>query len=249
MHFPLSWRWPRVFWGGASFVRLASSTCDRYGSPRLELGSLLSRLGFHPKSEGYSVGDLSKWLSLGSAQCPACFCTAGALFGALCGARPRPSLEVILHVVRPLVGFGVKYTGLAPRSCCLARPVHWHPCLHRLGVRWTLPWPLFASVCPSTSIECFNPSSLLCTRPALSASPWLRPPGYDPYITHGTFVPRPRCPFRRLAARPVRALPWPVRPLVAWRASHHWAGLFGPLSCAASLRFLAFVSSLSQRSL
>ncbi|KAK8985834.1 hypothetical protein V6N11_047327 [Hibiscus sabdariffa] len=136
--------------------------------------------------------------------------------------------------------------GLAPLSCCLARPVHWHHCLHRLGVRWTLPWPLFASVCPNASIECFNPSSLLCIRPALSASPWLCPPGCKPYNTHGTFVSQPRCPFHRLAACPIRALPWPVRPLVAWHASHHWAGLFGPLSCAASLRFLAFVSFLSQ---
>ncbi|KAK8656994.1 hypothetical protein V6N13_098928 [Hibiscus sabdariffa] len=237
MHFPLSWRWPRWWWvcytwctsripfgaalrfsvsqGGASLVRLASSTRDRFGSPRLELGSLLPRLGFHPKSEGDSIGDLGKWLSLGSPQCPACFYTAGALFVAFCGARSQPSLEVILHVARPLVGFGVKYTGLAPRSCCLARPVHWQPCLHRLGVRWTLPWPLFASVCPNASIECFNPSSLLCIRPALSASPWLRPPGCEPYNTHGTFVPRPRCPFRWLTARPVRALPWPIRPLVA----------------------------------
>ncbi|KAK8584095.1 hypothetical protein V6N12_068345 [Hibiscus sabdariffa] len=175
MHFPLSWRWSRwwwvcyawctsripfgaalrfgVSWGGASLVRLASSTRDRFASPRWELGSLLPRLGFHPKSEDYSVGDLNKWLSL--------------------------------------------------------------------GVRWTLPWPLFALVCPSASIECFNPSSLLCTRPALSASPWLRPPGCEPYNTHGAFVPQPRCPFRRLAARPIRALPWPVRPMVAWRASHH----------------------------
>ncbi|KAK8985849.1 hypothetical protein V6N11_047342 [Hibiscus sabdariffa] len=172
MHFLLSWRWPRwwwvcyawctsripfgaalrfsVSWGGASLVRLASSMRDHFGSPRLELGFLLPRLGFHPKSEGYSVGDL--------------------------------------------------------------------------GVRWTLPWPLFASVCPNASTECFNPSSLLCTRPALSTSTWLRPSGCEPYNTHGTFVPWPRCPFRRLAARPVRALPWPAHPLVACRVSHHWAG-------------------------
>ncbi|KAK8555290.1 hypothetical protein V6N12_009438 [Hibiscus sabdariffa] len=240
MHSPLSWRWPwwwwgcyawctsripfgatlwfSVSWGGASLVRLASSTRDRFGSPQLEPGSLLPRLGFHPKSEGYSVGALGK---------------------------PRPSLEVILHAARPLVGFAVQYTGLAPRSCCLARPVHWHPCLHRLGVHWNLLWPHFALVCPSASIECFNPSSLLCTRPALLASPWLCPPGCEPYSTHGTFVLRPRCPFRRLAAHPVRTFPWPVRPLVAWRASHHWADLFGPLSCAKSLRLSAFVSSLS----
>ncbi|KAK8597182.1 hypothetical protein V6N12_065658 [Hibiscus sabdariffa] len=80
MHFLLSWRWPRwwwvcyawctsripfgaalwfsVSWGGASLVRLASYTRDCFGSPRLELGFLLPLLGFHPKSEGYSVGDL-----------------------------------------------------------------------------------------------------------------------------------------------------------------------------------------------
>ncbi|KAK8670742.1 hypothetical protein V6N13_037360 [Hibiscus sabdariffa] len=80
MHSPLSWRWPwwwwgcyawctsripfgatlwfSVSWGGASLVRLASSTRDRFGSPQLEPGSLLPRLGFHPKSEGYSVGAL-----------------------------------------------------------------------------------------------------------------------------------------------------------------------------------------------
>ncbi|KAK8635072.1 hypothetical protein V6N13_022950 [Hibiscus sabdariffa] len=38
---------------------------------------------------------------------------------------------------------------------------------------------------------------------------------------------------------------WPVRPLLAWRASHPWAGFFGPLSCAARLCLLAFVSFLS----
>ncbi|KAK8708510.1 hypothetical protein V6N13_059549 [Hibiscus sabdariffa] len=139
MYFPLSWRWLRwctlriplgvalqfsVPRGGASFVRLASSTRDCIRSPRLEPGSLLPRLGFHSTSEGYSVGNLGKWLSIGSPQCPACCCTAGALFVALCGARPRPSLEGTLHVAWPLVGFGVKYTGLAPRPCCLARPVH-----------------------------------------------------------------------------------------------------------------------------
>ncbi|KAK8555329.1 hypothetical protein V6N13_037319 [Hibiscus sabdariffa] len=151
MYFPLSWRlsrwctmriplgvalWLSVPRGGASLVRLASSTCDCIGSPRLEPGSLLSRLGFHPTSEGYSVSNLGKWLSIGSPQCPAYCCTAGAFFVALCGARPRPSLQGTLHVTRPLGGLGVKYTGLAPRPCCLARPVHWQPCLHRLGLCW-----------------------------------------------------------------------------------------------------------------
>ncbi|KAK8652291.1 hypothetical protein V6N13_061312 [Hibiscus sabdariffa] len=122
MHFPLSWRWPRWWWvcyawctlriplgaalrfsvprGGASLVQLASSMRDCIGSPRLEPGSLLPRLGFHPTSEGYSVGNLVKWLSIGSPQCPACCCTAGALFIALCGARPRPSLEALFALVR-----------------------------------------------------------------------------------------------------------------------------------------------------
>ncbi|KAK9044424.1 hypothetical protein V6N11_058324 [Hibiscus sabdariffa] len=96
-------------------------------------------------------------------------------------------------------------------------------------MRWMLPWTFLTSVCPDASIGCFTPS----------ASPWWCPHGC-------AFVPWPRYPFRRLAARSVRALPWPVRPLVAWRASHHWVGLFGPLSCAASLCFLVFVSFLSQ---
>ncbi|KAK8563266.1 hypothetical protein V6N12_035416 [Hibiscus sabdariffa] len=55
----------------------------------------------------------------------------------------------------------------------------------------------------------------------------------------------PACPGFA-ANDPPRALPRPVHPLVAWRASHLWADLFGPLSCAASLYFLAFVSLLSQ---
>ncbi|KAK8492813.1 hypothetical protein V6N11_021606 [Hibiscus sabdariffa] len=251
MHFSLSWRWPRwctlriplgaalrfsVPQGGAILVRLASSTHDYIGSPRLEPGSLLPRLGFHPTSEGYSVGNLGKWLSIGSPQCPACCCTVGALFVALCGARPRPSLEGTLHVARPLVGFGVKYTGLAPRPCCLARPLHWQPCLHQLGVGSKQPWPPFASVWPNASVACSNPSLLLGNRPTLSPNPRLHPPGCALHSTHGAFVPRLRCPSRRLAACPIRALPWPVRPLLAWRASHHWADFFGPLSCAAVLR-------------
>ncbi|KAK8656981.1 hypothetical protein V6N13_098915 [Hibiscus sabdariffa] len=98
-------------------------------------------------------------------------------------------------------------------------------------MRWMLPWTFLASICPDASIGCFTPS----------ASPWWCPPGC-------TFVPRPRCPFHRLAARPVRALSWPVRLLVAWRASHHWAGLFGPLSCAASLCLLVTSSAPVARS-
>ncbi|KAK8489208.1 hypothetical protein V6N12_011372 [Hibiscus sabdariffa] len=160
MHFPLSWRWPRWFTLrislGASLVWLASSTCDCIGSPRLEPSSLLPRLGFHPRSEDYSVGNL--------------------------------------------VGFGVKYTELAPRPCCLARPVHWQPCLHRLGVCWKLPWPPFASVWPNASVACSNPSLLLGNRPALSANPRLHPPGCALHSTHGAFVPRLRCLSRRLAA-------------------------------------------------
>ncbi|KAK9024886.1 hypothetical protein V6N11_064792 [Hibiscus sabdariffa] len=211
MHFPLSWQWPRWWWvcyawctlriplgaalrlsvprGGASLVRLASSTRDCIGSPQLEPGSLLLRLGFHPISEGYSVGNL----------------------------------EGTLHAARPLVGFGVKYTGLAPRPCCLARLVHWQPCLHQLGVCWKLPSPPFASVWPNASVSCSNPSLLLGNHPALLENPRLRPPGCALHSTHGAFVPRLRCPPRRLAACPVRALPWPIRPLMAWRASHHWA--------------------------
>ncbi|KAK8670735.1 hypothetical protein V6N13_037353 [Hibiscus sabdariffa] len=133
-----------------------------------------------------------KWLSLGFPQYPAYFCAAGALFVALCGAGPRLYLEVTLRVTHPLIGFSVRYTGHAPCSCCLARPVHWHPCLRQLGMRWMLPWTFLASVCPGASIGCFTPS----------ASPWWCPPGC-------AFVSRLRCPFRRLAARPVRALPWP----------------------------------------
>ncbi|KAK8667675.1 hypothetical protein V6N13_007823 [Hibiscus sabdariffa] len=123
--------------------------------------------------------------------------------------RPRPCLEGTLHVARPLVGFGIKYTGLAPRPCCLARPVHWQPCLHRLGVCWKQPWPPFASVWPNASIACSNPSLLLGNRPTLSANPRLRPPGCALHSTHGAFVPRLRCPSHRLAACPVRAFPWP----------------------------------------
>ncbi|KAK8479864.1 hypothetical protein V6N12_063816 [Hibiscus sabdariffa] len=149
MHFPLSWRWPRWWWvcytwctsripfgaalrfsvsqGGASLVRLASSTRDRFGSPRLELGSLLPRLGFHPKSEGDSIGDLGKWLSLGSPQCPACFYTAGALFVAFCGARSQPSLEECAG--RCLGLFSLRYAPMLPlnastlaRCCASAQP-------------------------------------------------------------------------------------------------------------------------------
>ncbi|KAK8572919.1 hypothetical protein V6N13_048484 [Hibiscus sabdariffa] len=211
MYFPLSWRWPRwctlripigaalqfsVPRGGASLVRLASSTRDCIGSPRLEPGSLLPR-------EGYSIGNLGKWLSIGSPQCPACCCIAGALFVALCGTRPRPSLEGTLHVARPLAGFGIKYTGLAPRPCCIARPVHWQPCLHRLGVCWKQPWPPFASVWPNVFEACSNLSLLLGNRPTLSANPRLCSPGCAPHSAHGAFVPRLRCPSRRLATCPV----------------------------------------------
>ncbi|KAK8557876.1 hypothetical protein V6N12_010099 [Hibiscus sabdariffa] len=79
MLFLLSWRWLRWWlrcyaWctlrvtfgatlrsdairGGASFVRLASYPRDYFGSPRLEPG-FPPRLGFHPTSEGYPIGDL-----------------------------------------------------------------------------------------------------------------------------------------------------------------------------------------------
>ncbi|KAK8667677.1 hypothetical protein V6N13_007825 [Hibiscus sabdariffa] len=110
MHFPLSWRWPQWWWvcyawctsripfgtalrfsvsrGGARLVRLASSTRDCFGSPRLEIGSLLPRLGFHPKSEGYSVGDLSKLLPLGSPQ-------------------SRPAFAPPVHCLWPFVALGL----------------------------------------------------------------------------------------------------------------------------------------------
>ncbi|KAK8600719.1 hypothetical protein V6N12_050570 [Hibiscus sabdariffa] len=151
MYFPLSWRWPRwctlriplgaalrfsVPRGGASLVRLASSTRDCIGSPRLEPGSLLPRLGFHPTSEGYSVGNL--------------------------------------------------------------------------GVCWKQPWPPFASVWPNVSDACSNPSLRLGNRPTLPENPRLRPPGCALHSTHGVFVPRLRCPPCRLAACPVKALPWPA---------------------------------------
>ncbi|KAK8584102.1 hypothetical protein V6N12_068352 [Hibiscus sabdariffa] len=80
MLFLLSWRWLRWWlrcyaWctlrvtfgaalrsdairGGASFVRLASYPRDYLGSPRLEPGFPPPRLGFHPTSEGYPIGDL-----------------------------------------------------------------------------------------------------------------------------------------------------------------------------------------------
>ncbi|KAK8667635.1 hypothetical protein V6N13_007783 [Hibiscus sabdariffa] len=254
MYLPLSWRWPWWWWvcyawctsripfgaalrfnvsrGGAGLVQLASSTSDNSEgclcADLVHWHPCLYQLGMRwmlpwpflalvcpDASIGCFTPSASpwwrprKWLSLGFPQCPACFCAAGALFVALCGAGPRPYLEVTLRVTYPLIGFGVRYTGHAPCSCCLARPVHWHPCLRPLGMRWMLPWTFLASVCPDASIGCFTPSE----------SPWWRPPGC-------AFVPQPRCPFRRLAARPVRALPWPVRPLVAWRACHHWAGLF-----------------------
>ncbi|KAK8680535.1 hypothetical protein V6N13_109478 [Hibiscus sabdariffa] len=249
MLFLLSWRWLRWWlrcyaWctlrvtfgaalrsdairGGASFVRLASYPRDYLGSPRLEPGFPPPRLGFHPTSEGYPIGDLGKWLSLVSPQCPACSCMTGALSVALCGARPRPSSKVILHVAQPLVGYGVKYTGLVPRSYCLARSVHWHSWLHRLGVRWTLPWMLpwlpCASVYSNPHVACFSPYLLLCIRRALSIGPWLRSPCCAPCSTQGAFPLRPRCLPHRLAARSARALPWPASLFVAWRASHPWA--------------------------
>ncbi|KAK8578265.1 hypothetical protein V6N13_090932 [Hibiscus sabdariffa] len=245
MLFLLSWRWLRCYaWctlrvtfgaalrsdairDGASFVRLASYPRDYFGSPRLEPGFPPPRLGFHPTSEGYPIGDLGKWLSLVSPQCPACSCMTGALSVALCGARPRPSSEVILHLAQPLVGYGVKYTGLVPRSYCLARSVHWHSWLHRLGVRWTLPWTLpwlpCASVYSNPHVACFSPCLLLCIRRALSIGPWLRSPCCAPCSTQGAFPLRPRCLPHRLAARSARALPWPASLFVAWRASHPWA--------------------------
>ncbi|KAK8985778.1 hypothetical protein V6N11_021631 [Hibiscus sabdariffa] len=76
MLFLLSWRWLRCYaWctlrvtfgaalrsdairDGASFVRLASYPRDYFGSPRLEPGFPPPRLGFHPTSEGYPIGDL-----------------------------------------------------------------------------------------------------------------------------------------------------------------------------------------------
>ncbi|KAK8563263.1 hypothetical protein V6N12_035413 [Hibiscus sabdariffa] len=105
IHFPLSWRWPRwctlriplgaalrfsVPQGGASLVWLASSTRDCIGSPRLEPVSLFPRLGFHPTSEGYSVGNLGYssryaapgwvWRQVhGACSPPMLPCTTGAL--------------------------------------------------------------------------------------------------------------------------------------------------------------------------
>ncbi|KAK8640577.1 hypothetical protein V6N13_008329 [Hibiscus sabdariffa] len=138
MLFLLSWRWLRWWlrcyaWctlrvtfgatlrsdairGGASFVRLASYPRDYFGSPRLEPG-FPPRLGFHPTSEGYPIGDLGKWLSLVSPQCPACSCITGALSVTLCGARPRPSSEVILHVAR--LGMASSIRGLFPAPTAL----------------------------------------------------------------------------------------------------------------------------------
>ncbi|KAK8708508.1 hypothetical protein V6N13_059547 [Hibiscus sabdariffa] len=109
MYFPLSWRWPRwctlriplgaalrfsVPRGGASLVRLASSTRDCIGSPRLEPGSLLPRLGFHPTSEGYSVGNLVH----GACSPPMLPCTTGAL--AALFASARSVLEAALASLR-----------------------------------------------------------------------------------------------------------------------------------------------------
>ncbi|KAK8555280.1 hypothetical protein V6N13_037370 [Hibiscus sabdariffa] len=167
MHFPLSWRWPpwwwvcyawctsripfraalqfSVSWGGTSLVRLASPTRDRFGSPRLELGSLLPCLGFHPKSEGYSVGVLF-WYA------PVLPLNASTL--ARCCAPAQPSRQAL--------------------GCALLAATRTTPMVP------------------------------LCRDQGARFIGWL--------------------------LAPVKALPWPVRPLVAWRASHHWADLFGPLS-------------------
>ncbi|KAK8503573.1 hypothetical protein V6N13_038670 [Hibiscus sabdariffa] len=176
-------------------------------------------------------------------QCHACAYVRfdQALVVALCGARPWPSLEDTLHAAWPLVGFSFSYLGFVPRLYYLARPVHWQPCLHRLGVCRELSWTLL--VWPNASTACSNPSLMLGIHPALSANSRLCPLGCVLHSTRGAFVPRARCPSCRMDV--VRVLPWPVRPLLVWRASLRWADFFGPLSCAAGLLLLALESILS----
>ncbi|KAK8600743.1 hypothetical protein V6N13_059524 [Hibiscus sabdariffa] len=234
---------PGAIQGGASFVWLASCPCDSLGSPRLEPELPPLCLGFHSASESRPI-DLGKWFSLDSPQCPACSCIAGALSVALCGARPWPPLEVPLHVAQPLVGYGVKCAGLVPRFGRLARLVHWPSRLHRLWVRWTLPWmllwlspvhrlwvpwtwPWMLPWPPDNSVACCT-SSRLYISPTIFAGPWLRSHRCAPCNAQGALLPRPGCLLPQLAARFAKALPWPVRHSLAWCASHPWAGYSAP---------------------
>ncbi|KAK8556158.1 hypothetical protein V6N12_002571 [Hibiscus sabdariffa] len=252
---------PGAIRGGASFVWLASCPRDSLRSPRLEAKLPPLRLGFHSASESRPI-DLSKWFSLDSPQCPASSCIAGALSVALYGARPWPPLEVPLHVAQPLVGYGVKCARLVPCFGRLARLVHWPSRLHRLWVRWTLPWmllwpsrvhrlwvpwtwPWMLPWPPDNSVACCT-SSRLYISPTILVGPWLRSHCCAPCSAQAALLPRSGCLLPRLAARFAKALPWPVRHSLAWCASNPWAGYSGPLPCAASHLSLDFVSFLSQ---
>ncbi|KAK8494205.1 hypothetical protein V6N12_021138 [Hibiscus sabdariffa] len=134
MLFLLSWRWLRWWcvcyaWctlrvpfgaslrsgairGGASFVRLASYPRDCFGSPRLEHGSLPPRLGFHPASEGYPIGDLI----FGACSLLLLPCTIGAL--ALLVAPARGALDAALDVALASLCLGI-----LQHSCCLLQPL------------------------------------------------------------------------------------------------------------------------------
>ncbi|KAK8600597.1 hypothetical protein V6N13_059642 [Hibiscus sabdariffa] len=142
MLFLLSWRWLRwwcvcyarctlratfgaALWsdairGGASFVRLASYPRDYFGSPRLEPGFPPPRLGFHPTSEGYPIGDLAPgwaWRQVYGACSPLLLpCTFGAL--ALLVAPARGALDAALDVALASLRLGI-----LQHSCCLLQPL------------------------------------------------------------------------------------------------------------------------------
>ncbi|KAK8715422.1 hypothetical protein V6N13_042756 [Hibiscus sabdariffa] len=244
MYLPLSWRWPRWWWvcyawctswipfgaalrfnvsrGGAGLVRLASSTSDN--------------------SEGCLCADLGKWFFLGFPQCPACLCAAGALFVALCGTGPRPYLEVSLCVTHPLIGVGIRYTGHAlslgfpqcPTCFCAAGALFVALC--GAGPRLYLECAALHGTCSLLLLPCTTGALAPLFAPARNALDAaldlsrLGLPRCFHWLFHSLGKPlvapswlrlcaATRFPFRRLAARPVRALPWPVRPLVAWRAN------------------------------
>ncbi|KAK8636805.1 hypothetical protein V6N13_064242 [Hibiscus sabdariffa] len=240
---------PGAIRGGASFVWLASCPRDSLRSPRLEAKLPPLRLGFHSASESRPI-DLSKWFSLDSPQCPASSCIAGALSVALYGARPWPPLEVPLHVAQPLVGYGVKCARLVPCFGRLARLVHWPSRLHRLWVRWTLPWmllwpsrvhrlwvpwtwPWMLPWPPDNSVACCT-SSRLYISPTILVGPWLRSHCCAPCSAQAALLPRSGCLLPRLAARFAKALPWPVRHSLAWCASSPIEGASAPVTSPAS---------------
>ncbi|KAK8563260.1 hypothetical protein V6N13_007786 [Hibiscus sabdariffa] len=128
------------------------------------------------------------------------------------------------------------HPGLVPLPFSWDRP---GPCLMRQGPTastplWIGTWRSVVPTHPSSTGRTVDRPRPL--RTAVSALPAM-------VLSHGTG------PWSLLpaATRPVGLAPdnWPVRPLLAWRASHPWADFFGPLSCAARLYFLAFVSFLS----